>query len=43
MVPVHDYENRYAAITKIWTFKHEPFLGGEGGGGGGRGLSSHVQ
>ena len=40
MVPVHDYEKRYAemfAITKIRTFKHEPFfiVGDEGGGGGG--------
>ena len=41
MVPVHDYEKRYAeafAIT-MRTFKHEPFLllGAEGGGGGGGG------
>ena len=42
MVPVHDYEKRYAeafAITKMRTFKHEPFFivggGGRGGGGGG--------
>ena len=40
MVPVHDYEKRYAeafVITKIRTFKHEPFfiVGGGGGGGGG--------
>ena len=41
MVPVHDYEKRYAeafVITKIRTFKHEPFFivgGGDGGGGGG--------
>ena len=37
MVAVHDYEKRYAeafTITKIRTFKHEPFfiIGGEGGG-----------
>ena len=42
MVPVHDYEKRYAeafAITKMRTFKHEPFfiVGGGGGGGGGGG------
>ena len=37
MVPVHDYEKRYAealAITKIRTFKHEPLLIVGGGGGG---------
>ena len=37
MVPVHDYEKRYAeafAITKIRTFKHEPFFIVGGGGGG---------
>ena len=41
MVPVHDYEKRYAeafAITKIRTFKQEPFFivggGGEAEGGG---------
>ena len=37
MVPVHDYEKRYAeafAITKIPTFKHEPFFIFGGGGGG---------
>ena len=41
MVPVHDYEKRYAeafAIT-MRTFKHEPFfIAGGGGGGGGGGL-----
>ena len=40
MVPVHDYEKRYAeafAITKIRTFKYEPFFI-VGGGGGGRSL-----
>ena len=46
MVPVHDYEKRYAealAITKIPMFKHEPFVivrGGGGGGGGGGGAYS---
>ena len=38
MVPVHDYVKRYAeafAITKIRTFKHEPFFIVGGGGGGG--------
>ena len=38
MVPVHDYEKRYAeafAITRIRTFKHEPFFIVGGGGGGG--------
>ena len=37
MVPVHDYVKRYAeafAITKIRTFKHEPFFIVGGGGGG---------
>ena len=37
MVPVHDYEKRYAeafAITKMRTFKHEPFFIAGGGGGG---------
>ena len=37
MVPVHDYEKRYAeafAITKIRMFKHEPFFIVGGGGGG---------
>ena len=39
MVPVHDYEKRYAeafVITKMRTFKHEPFfiVGGGGGEGG---------
>ena len=37
MVPVQDYEKRYAeafAITKIRTFKHEPFFIVGGGGGG---------
>ena len=36
MVPVQDYEKRYAeafAITKIQTFKHEPFFIVGGGGG----------
>ena len=36
MVPVHDYEKRYAeafAITKVRTFKHEPFFIVGGGGG----------
>ena len=36
MVPVHDYEKRYAeafAITKMRTFKHEPFFIVGGGGG----------
>ena len=41
MVPVHDYDKRYVeafTITKIWTFKHEPFFfWGGGGGGGGKG------
>ena len=41
MVPVHDYEKRYAeafAIT-MRTFRHEPFfIAGDGGGGGGGGL-----
>ena len=34
IVLVHHYENRYAeafAITKLRTFKHEPFLGFGGG------------
>ena len=38
MVSVHDYEKRYAeafAITKMRTFKHEPFFIAGGGGGGG--------
>ena len=38
MVPVHVYDKRYAeafAITKIRTFKHEPFFIVGGGGGGG--------
>ena len=38
MVPLHDYVKRYAeafAITKIRTFKHEPFFIVGGGGGGG--------
>ena len=38
MVPVHDYDKRYVeafTITKIWTFKHEPFFFRRGGGGGG--------
>ena len=37
MVPVHDYVKRYAeafVITKIRTFKHEPFFIVGGGGGG---------
>ena len=37
MVPVHDYEKKYIeafAITKIRTFKHEPFFIVGGGGGG---------
>ena len=39
IIPVHDYEKRYAdtfVITKIRTFKYEPFfiVGGGGGGGG---------
>ena len=37
MVPIYDYEIRYAeasVITEILTFKHEPFLFGGGGGGG---------
>ena len=36
MVPVHDYEKRYAeafAITKMRTFKHKPFFIDGGGGG----------
>ena len=36
MVPVHDFEKRYAdtfVITKIRTFKHEPFFIVGGGGG----------
>ena len=45
MVPVHAYEKRYAeafAITKMRTFKHEPFFIVRGGGGGGSGTLRYV-
>ena len=38
MVPVRDYEKRYAeafTITKVRTFKHKPFFNCWGRGGGG--------
>ena len=46
MVPVRDYEERYAeafAITKVRTFKHKPFLIVGGGGGGGKLICGTLQ